>query len=120
MHPFRAALDALIPAAQAHEKWFVPSLPVTGSQPEFFRTLNPLTVGSFAVVAVLALAGWYADRRYERSAWYPAAEKRIRPLRDYAAGVLAVATGVTLLILAWRGQYLATNFPFPAGFEGAV
>lgn len=119
MHPLRAALDALIPAAQAHEKWFVPSMPVTAPQPEFFRTLNPLTVGSFAAVAALALVGWLLDRGYERSSWYPAVEKRIRPLRDYAAGVLAVATGVTLLILAWRGQYLATNFPFPAGFEGA-
>ena len=111
MYFLRALFDTIIPAAQAHEKWFVHA-PGAYAQPEFYRTLNPWTVG-FGIVAVTAvIAGIVIDRWYERTALYEKFEEKIRPLRDHAAGVLAVTTGIMLVFNAWRGTLLATNFPF--------
>ncbi|HSD12194.1 MAG TPA: hypothetical protein VLC10_01430 [Patescibacteria group bacterium] len=120
MHPVRALLDVLLPAAQAHEKWFVPLEPVRYAVPEFYRTLNPYTITAAAAVLVVAVAGYFADRWYEHSAQYAAIEAKIRPWRDYAAPVLAMTTGFTLLFVAWRGQLLATNYPLPPGIAGTM
>ncbi|HTM68771.1 MAG TPA: hypothetical protein VL426_05745 [Candidatus Binatia bacterium] len=113
-------LDALIPAAQAHEKWFVPVSTVAYGQPEFYRTANVVTVGAAALVLALAAVGYFVDRWYEKTALYAKMEAKIKPWRDYAAGVLAVTTGFTLLFVAWRGQLLATNYPLPAGLPGTI
>jgi len=116
----QAVLDLLIPAAQAHEKWFVAVQPVTYPVPEFYRTLNPYTVGAILVVLAIGVAGYFVDRWYEKTPLYEKFEKKIRSLRDYGPGVLAFTTGFTLVFLAWRGQLLATNYPLDASMMGSV
>lgn len=113
-------LDAIVPAAQAHEKWFVPTAPISYPQPEFFRTVNGYTLGAAAIVLAVTVVGFFVDRWFERTAFYATYEKKLRPWRDYAAGVLAFTTGFTLLYAAWRGQLLATNYPLPAGLSGGL
>ncbi|HTK04342.1 MAG TPA: TQO small subunit DoxD [Candidatus Eisenbacteria bacterium] len=120
MHPLRAVLEALVPAAQAHEKWFVATQPVNYAVPEFYRTVNPYTVGAVMIVVVISVAGYFVDRWYEKTALYARFEKKLRPWRDYAPGVLAFTTGFTLLFLASRGQLLATNYPLEQGFSGGM
>jgi uncharacterized membrane protein YphA (DoxX/SURF4 family) len=116
---FRDLLDAVIPAAQAHEKWFVSS-PAAYAQPLFFRTFNPWTVTALAVVIVALVVGFILDPKYERTDLYARIETKLRPLRDYAAGVLAVAMAVLCLFNAWRGTLLATNVPLAGhGLFGA-
>lgn len=110
MHPLRAILDLVIPAAQAHEKWFVSS-PAAYAQPEFFHTLNPWTAIAVVVTAMLVFIGFLLDPWYEETRLYARIERRLRPLRDHAAGVLAVSVAVLLLFNAWSGTLLATNFP---------
>lgn len=104
----------LIPAAQAHEKWFVP-LDTPHARPEFYSQFNAWTVGGFIIVIVLLAVGLYFDRKFERSELYSRIERRVVPLRDYAAGVLAVATGLTLLWSAVHGVLLADNFIVATG-----
>lgn len=113
--------DFIVPAAQAHERWFVPEMPPGGyATPDFYLTLNPFTIGAIAVVAAFALIGFIIDRRYEKTALYERIEAKIRPYRDYAAGVLAVATAIVLLWSAKQGVLLAPNFPLPPGAASSV
>ncbi len=112
-------LDFIIPAAQAHEKWFVSS-PATYTQPAWFRTPNAWTIGLGLAVLTIVIVGVFLDRRYEKTALYAKFEKLIRPLRDYGAGVLALSTGVMLLFNAWRGTLFASNFPFTPDMTGLV
>ncbi len=118
MQFLRPLLDAVIPAAQAHEKWFV-SGPGAYVQPAFFRTANPWTAGVALAVAALSVGGWLVDRWYEKTALYARFEDRIRPLRDHAAGVLAVTAGIMLAFNAWRGTLFGTNFPLAHAPFGA-
>ncbi|MEY4744648.1 MAG: hypothetical protein RL272_593 [Candidatus Parcubacteria bacterium] len=120
MHPFRVIADLVVPAAEAHEKWFVPLSPVRYPVPEFYRTLNPYTVGAALAILAIAVIGYFADRAYERSAAYARIEARIRPWRDYAVVALALTTGITLLFSASRGQLLAANYPLPSDFFGSL
>ncbi len=113
-------MEFAVPAAQAHEKWFVPIDPVRYAQPSFYATLNPYTVGALAVVLLLTAVGYFGTRRYEKSAAAEGIEAKIRPYRDYAAGVLAFATGFTLFVTALRGQLLAANYLLPAGMPGLI
>lgn len=110
----------LVPAAQAHEKWFIPTEPVTSKIPDLFLTVNPLTVGAAVGVLVFGVIGYVSDKRYEKSKLYATIEGKIRPYRDYAAGVLAISTGFALLWAAGHNQLLATNYPLPEGIGGTV
>ncbi len=112
--------DWLIPAAQAHEKWFTPVLTKQYVVPDYFYTVNPITVTAAIVVVTVVAAGFALDRKFERSAIYARFEKKIMPLRDYAAGALAIATAITLLFAAWRNVLFASNFPLPPTVWGAV
>lgn len=116
---FHTFLEWLIPAAQAHEKWFVASSP-DYLQPEMYRTLNPVTITGFLVAFFVIVLGLLLDGRYERSKSYLFFETKIRPYRDYAAGILAVATGLALIILTLQGHFLAENFPAPPGTIGRI
>ncbi len=120
MSLFDRLAGLVVPAAQAHEKWFVPVDPVTAPVPDFFVTANGWTYGAVAAVAALTVVGWFVDRWYEKLPAYGRYEKKIRPLRDYAAGVLAVSTAVTLLVMSYRGALLAPNFVLPHGAAATV
>lgn len=109
-----------VPAAHAHEKWFVPVEPVTSKIPELFLTVNPYTVGAAIGVLVFAVIGYVSDKWYEKTSLYAKIEGKIRPYRDYAAGVLAVTTGFALLWAAAHNQLLATNYALPEGIGGTV
>lgn len=110
----------VIPAAQAHEKWFVPVEPVTSAAPQFYHAVNAWTVGAAIAIATVAIAGWFVDRWYEKTPLYGRIEKKIRPLRDFAAGALGITTAVTLLIMSSRGMLLAQNFPLEPGPAATV
>jgi uncharacterized membrane protein YphA (DoxX/SURF4 family) len=105
----QSLLDLLIPAAQAHEKWFVP-VDVSPVRPGFFYEWNAWTVTTIVAVIAMVAVGMLIDRKFEASGLYARVEKRIAPLRDYAAGVLAVCTGVSLLWSAAHGTLLVDNF----------
>ena len=120
MDILRSTLDTIVPAAQAHEKWFVPTYPVTAPIPEFFVSINPLTVAAVLGILAFGILGYVSDKRYQQSKLYAKVEGAIRPYRDYAAGVLAVATGFTLLWAAAHGQLLATNYVLPPGIAGGI
>jgi uncharacterized membrane protein YphA (DoxX/SURF4 family) len=119
-HLLRAVIDTLIPAAQAHEKWFVPVQPVASPVPDFYRTLNPYTIGAILAVLAISVVGYFVDRWYEKTALYAKFEKKIKPWRDYAPGVLAFTTGLTLVFLASRGQLLASNYPLSSNLFGGA
>ena len=112
-------LDILIPAAQAHEKWFV-ATPAAYVQPAWYRTPNVWTIGCGVVVALLVIAGVIVDRWYEKSGLYKKWENKIRPLRDYGAGVLAMSTSIMLLYNALRGTLFASNFVLGHGLLGSA
>lgn len=116
----RSISEFLVPAAQAHEKWFIPVDPVTAPIPEFYLSANFYTITVASVVLVAGIVGYVSDKRYEKSKWYGLIEARIRPYRDYAAGILAITTGFALLWAAGHNQLLATNYPLPAGIGGTV
>jgi len=107
-------LDLLIPAASAHEKWFVTVPKNSYPVPDYYYTVNPITVVSALAIAALTAAGAWIDRRVERSALYKLWESRLLPFRDYAPGLLAKTTGVFLLWNASRGSLIDPNFPLPA------
>lgn len=113
-------MEFAVPAAQAHEKWFVPLEPMQYAQPSFYATLNPYTVGAVCVILLLTAVGWFGSRKYEKSSTAKGLEAKIRPYRDYAAGILAFATGFTLVVTALRGQLLASNYLLPAGLPGLI
>lgn len=113
-------LDWLIPAAQAHEKWVIDTTPRIYSVPELFVTLNPVTVTAIVSILVLTIALYLLDRRFERSMWYKVLEEKVRPLRDYAAGTLALCTSVTLFWMSFHGALLADNLHAPAGAFGSA
>jgi len=109
--------EFLVPAAQAHEKWFVAEAPAY-AQPELYRTLNPVTVGGiFVSLLVLAVAG-LLDGRFERSTLYAKWENKIRAYRDYAAGILAITVGITLIIFTMQGHLMAPEYVIPGGSIG--
>lgn len=108
-HMLHTLLEWLVPAAQAHEKWFV-SDSALYVQPEMYRTVNVVTVTGALIALALVVVGLLVDGRYECSSLYARLEGKIRPYRDYAAGILAVTTGVTLVILTLQGHFLAENF----------
>jgi len=114
LHTF---LEWLVPAAQAHEKWFVADAPQY-LQPEMYRTLNPVTIAGGSVALLVIALGLALDGRYERSALYARMESKIRPYRDYAAGILAVTTGIALMAMTLNGHLLADNFAQPPGVVG--
>lgn len=116
----KGMMEFVVPAAQAHEKWFVPTQPVTYPVPEFFTTLNPYTLGALAGVFVLALIGLYVNKEYDESTFGHRMEAAIRPWRDYAAGMLAVSMGAMLLWMAIQGVHLAPNYPLTNDLFGNV
>jgi uncharacterized membrane protein YphA (DoxX/SURF4 family) len=116
----KGMLEFVIPAAQAHEKWFVATEPVTYPVPEFFKTLNEFTIGALAIVFVLALVGLWLNKEYDESTFGHRMEAKIRPWRDYAAGVLAVTMGFTLVWMSIEGVHLAPNYPFTPDLFGNV
>lgn len=116
----RSIMDMIIPAASAHEKWFVPTYPVTYPVPEFYRELNLWTVGAVVFVLAISIAGYFADRWYEKSSIYERFETKVRKFRDYAAGALAITTGIALIWMSYKGQLLAPNYPLAEGLPGMV
>jgi uncharacterized membrane protein YphA (DoxX/SURF4 family) len=115
----RAFLDAIIPAAAAHEKWFVSENPAAILPPQFVPGSLPFDIASGAVI-VVCVAGFLFDKAFEHSAFYARTEKILRPWRDLAPGILAVSTAVLLLWSAWKGVLLADNYPLPAGTAGTL
>jgi len=106
-------IEWMVPAAQAHEKWFVPNV----QQQTSLATYDWFGPGLIAVAAVIAIIYALAlriDRLYERSKAYLQVEARLRPFRDVAALLLGVITGATLLWSAWNGQLLAENLVLPS------
>lgn len=109
---------SFIPAAQAHEKWFVeladnpPPLPA-----EFLPGSQMFTMAVLAV-AILTIIGLLFDRRVERSSFYAKTEAKLRVWRDFAPGILAVGTAVALFWAAWQGTVLADDYAAPAGSLG--
>lgn len=115
-----SVLDFFMPAALAHEKWFVdPQAVRVPSFPEW-SLFSPRAIIAAVLIILLAVIAWRIDRRLERSTWYIRVEERIKPLRDFAPGVLAVLTGIFLFLSASRGVLLGENFPLPPGVPGAV
>ncbi len=112
-------IEWLIPAAQAHEKWFVEANPIVPAS-DIFTTVNPFTIGVAAALLALTAALTVADRRFERSAWHAVLERKVRPLRDHAAGFLAVATSITLFWMSAHGALLADNLVVPTGTVGTA
>ncbi len=84
------------------------------------QALNPYLVGALAVVILVSVIGYFADKKYERSALAKRLEAKIRPYRDYGAGVLAFVTGIALLVTALHGQLLAANYLLPTGIPGQI
>jgi uncharacterized membrane protein YphA (DoxX/SURF4 family) len=113
-------LEWIVPAAQAHEKWFVDGSTTQYAVPEAFVTTNPMTIAFAAGAAVLVAALFFVDRWFERSAWHAVMERKAYPLRDYAAGVLALTTAVTLFWMSANGALLADNLLLPEGLLGAA
>lgn len=114
-------LEHLIPAAHAHEKWFVTSADAQAyTIPESFLSLNLMTGALLAVLTVVFVAGHLLDRKYERSSAYEKASLHVRPLRKYAVDVLAVSVGVMLVYSAWNGVLLADNYFLPATMLGTA
>ena len=105
-------LDLIIPAAQAHEKWFVTEMTGAPLPPQFAPGSMPFNAAVLTVLVVCVI-GFFADRAMERSALYARTEHALRPYRDIAPGILAVTTAVLLLWSAWHGVLLADNFPLP-------
>lgn len=108
----------LVPAAQAHEKWFITPAIQAPKLPEEFRPGSGPFAFAVLVLAVVTAVGLSLDRRFERSALYARIETKLRTWRDYAPGVLAVSTGLFLLWSAWHGVLLADEYPLPAGSIG--
>lgn len=111
-------LDALIPAAQAHEKWFVPMTDVAPALPPAFVPGSRETVIAAIVIGIVSVAGFLLDKAFERSAFHARAEASLRRFRDIATGTLAVSVAIFLLWSAWHGVLLAENFPLPEGNAG--
>lgn len=116
----KGMMEFVVPAAQAHEKWFIPVEPVTYPVPEFFLTLNPFTVGAIAVVFLIAAVGLWLNKEYDESTFGHRMEAKLRPYRDYAAGILAVTTGFTLVWMSIKGVHLAPNYPFTDDLFGSI
>lgn len=113
-------LDLLIPAAQAHEKWFIDASTRAYPVPDFFVTWNPVTMSAVTAIVAALLLGLLADGWFERSGSERRLEDRIRPLRDYAAGALAFTTGIVLLVAAVKGTLLADDLLLPVGPVGML
>jgi uncharacterized membrane protein YphA (DoxX/SURF4 family) len=112
-------IEWLIPAAQAHEKWIVDASKPIYPVPNLFVTFNPVTIAAIVSILILTVALYLLDRRFERSTWYAVLEAKVHPLRDYAAGVLALCTSVTLFWMSFHGVLLADNLPVPPGAFGS-
>lgn len=113
-------LELIVPAAMAHEKWFVGE--AAASAPELFRTVNVWTVAAVASLAVCIAVGRRLDRRFLVSSLNARLDRRLRTLRDLAPTLLSAATGITLLWYANKGMLLADNFMIPEGlpFGGLI
>jgi uncharacterized membrane protein YphA (DoxX/SURF4 family) len=112
-------LDRLIPAAQAHEKWFVDDS-VVRYVPAAWGPFSRAGVIASVTLLVIVVACWLIDRRVDRSEWYARLDAKIRKLRDLTPGALAVLTGIFLFFSAANGVLLADNFPLPGGFAGTA
>jgi uncharacterized membrane protein YphA (DoxX/SURF4 family) len=115
-----SAFGLSVPAAQAHEKWFItPSASAPPLPAEFLPGSAPFTAAVLLVVAAVVI-GLLLDRRFERSATYAWTEARLRRLRDFAPGTLAVAMAVLLFWSSWHGVVLADEYAAPAGWIGTA
>lgn len=109
----QSILDFLIPAAQAHEKWFIDPANVQPVANQFLAW-RPATIAGLLAVAAAAVIGYILDRRFEKSGLHQRMENRVRPLRDLATIVIAASTGLYFLWLSIQGAYMADNFTLAA------
>jgi len=118
------ALLALAPAAAAHERWVHHDLirPFDRTLFESLGWTNGLTT-----LVVLASGLWLASRSRRSAPAFqvenPAAllgERLVRAARPWCPTLLRIAYGVTLLVVALRGTYLAPDLRAGASVEGQL
>lgn len=113
-------LEILIPTAHAHEKWFVGAQETAAVATRQVFGANTTTFVTLALIAAAMVALYLLDRRFEGSRTERVLEQRIHHWRDYAAGVLSMATAVALLWSAATGTVLADNLVVPTGTSGTA
>lgn len=110
--------ELFIPAAQAHEKWFV-TLPTTPT-PTTYHVLNAATLSAAAViVAILALARWYVPR-YAKTRLSPLLDRAAKWCAPFAADLFGAFMGAFLIWTSLHGRLLADNLVIPGGPSGQV
>ncbi len=109
-----------INAARAHEKWFVNEASVPPGAPDFYRDVDPWTVGAiFAICSAFAL-GRVAEARFAAAPFVAPLRKLRLRLRRHAVSAVTVTTGFFLMFAAARGILLADNLPAPTTAAGTV
>ena len=111
---------AVVPAAQAHVKWF--SRFSYADAPRTFAEVvsSPLVLGLALLSALVIGALVLVDRRLDGTNAYRRVLRWLDDHRSAAGGVLRAATGASLL-LSWQADaLLAPELPLPAAWVGWV
>lgn len=111
------ALAVLAPATAAHERWVHHDL-IRPFDRTLFETLCWTNVST--VVGILLAALWLSwQSRRPGSLWSSAAGRRlVLAVREWCPTLLRLSYGLTLVIFALRGQYLAPDLRAGSSVEG--